>query len=546
MGNISHEASDVPMEKNWASSTIGGVVAAGALVAEFSHINDVLRFSAFAAAQKAWGDPMISASVLGASTLFVEGATAVVAADVLATDRAGQLVQKINTKLENLGASKLIKTNIATEAAVAWVGGSAVLTALKHQQDPERTREQNRRYGLTSATGLGLMLTAEGYALSLGIEHPSPVTVGIGALALGGTIGAYKWAKKRLQKENSQPTNPYFDLVEATTTSPQLEGLSLEEWNTAVNDPRTEMINIASVSESAKSVEVPFAVSLDNARWLNEKFINAKGFDSEQTLYCTLPQAALDKIDKNVVIENLQALKRRGIKNLIIDYPETSEVADVLTLEGEIDNLMTDAGTPSAIYHYQMLIQPDAEKAKSYEGVNNVHTLDKPEIEKRFDQMWDIYESRFQTLVDDHPILGMIPKDELLATFRSDGCVVSAYFDEDDDIKAVGYLVNDISLCPWLNEKHIQSARGEAAWVYLPGIAAAIDSPPLAGVAIMKQLTKETIAKYNEKTLLTFECTNTSKKYIPKLVELSMQSTGMGEIESRHEIKHLYKVVKLR
>lgn len=184
--------------QNWTSTAIGRVTAASVLAAEISPLNEVMRWGAFGIALK-YGDTATAAAVAGSTTLALEGVAALVTADVIDTSNGKKYIDKVNDKLAKTGADKLLNTNIATETGVAMIGGSSVVTVLKHRQNPSRTRQQNRKYGLTSATGITVMTTAQAIAIGEGIQHPNPVTLGVAAIAVGASIGGYKWTMRTLR-----------------------------------------------------------------------------------------------------------------------------------------------------------------------------------------------------------------------------------------------------------------------------------------------------------------------------------------------------------
>lgn len=547
MGNISREASDVPMEKNWASSTLGGVVAAAVIVAEFSPLNEAMRFAAFAAAQKAWGDPAISASVLGGTTLLVEGAAAIVAADVLATDRAGQLVQKINTKLENIGASKFIKTNIATEVAVASVGGSAVLTALKHQQDPERTREQNRRYGLTSATGLGLMLTAEGYAISLGIEHPSPLTVGIGALAVGGMFGAYKWGKNKLAGQ--------AEVVHKTVNngeSPQCLGLSAEDKTKVLEDPRTVF-----VEEDGN--KVPVLVPIDLLYWYNHDYLRSH-FGTEDIYYFAHPDLS-QKESHEKAYNQVAEFAEKG--SVILYDTVTSGKSVYGDLEHELSQQgkeyrrvpITKDGRQRFLYQYDGKIIISEEGSKQFKKAPPVYevyeaavargditvdaekgpalkdVIDGEEAEK----LWAIYQKPFERLSDSHPINSGFDKAEFLKILK-DPEAVKAIYREKGEITTLALFVNNLEHCSWLDARYYKSKYPEALETdnhfIFPGIVTDELKRGASYSVPLMQLLAKVQAMRESPAIISFECTDISYKYIPRIVRFAVSRSGVAKVKS--------------
>ncbi len=192
-------------KKNWVSTKIGKLVAGTVLTLEINPFtSEVARLALLGATLKVTGDPMLSAAVYGGSTLAQEVTAGVVTADVLDTTGSNRAVGKVNQGLDKIGASRILNTNIATEAAVAIYAGTPAVTFLKHRQNPERTRQQNRRYAVGVSLGISAVCAAEGYAIAEGLDNPDPLKLSIAALGVGGIIASYKWARKRISSAQVQ------------------------------------------------------------------------------------------------------------------------------------------------------------------------------------------------------------------------------------------------------------------------------------------------------------------------------------------------------
>lgn len=194
------EANDTSGRSKTLDALSGLVIAA-----EVTLANEAMRFGAFGAAQAAYGNPVISAAAYGGATLAIEGGAGFASARALDSDIARKSLDKANNLLEKIGISKDAKTSSVTKGAAALVGGTAISMLLKDREDPERTKAENRRYGLKSAAGLGGFCAVQGYFMAKGIEVPEPEYIGGGIFALVGVrFGASKLIQKMQGKNQAQ------------------------------------------------------------------------------------------------------------------------------------------------------------------------------------------------------------------------------------------------------------------------------------------------------------------------------------------------------
>lgn len=177
--------------------------------AEVLPVNEAIRYGAFAVAQVNYGNPIMGGLVLGGVTMLIEGGAALAASDLLSTHQGIKVTSWAKDKLnkivpENNRMSPLV------ESGVAYLGGSAVVLVAKQIENPERTKNQNRKHGLFTAAWLSGVLAVQGALAANGISNPNNGSVGAAIFATAGVIGAARWAKGRVNNSqtNQQPDGP--------------------------------------------------------------------------------------------------------------------------------------------------------------------------------------------------------------------------------------------------------------------------------------------------------------------------------------------------
>lgn len=173
-------------------------------VALLSPLNEGIRGAAFTAALVATHDANVATGVLMGTNLAVEMASTVTTSDLLASETAKKAMERANSVLERVGLSRDAKSSPGVKTAVAAVAGSGVVIALKHREDPERTRLENVKYGTRASIGLTAMVGVLGYLTAHGIEHPDPASIAVAGLGVLGFANLLRYAKKTIKKSNTQ------------------------------------------------------------------------------------------------------------------------------------------------------------------------------------------------------------------------------------------------------------------------------------------------------------------------------------------------------
>lgn len=169
---------------------------------EVSPLNEAIRFGAIGVAIASGADPVAVGAVAGGVTMAVESGGAVAAAGLLTSHNGDRAIGWINTKLEeSLKISPEAEFSPLTKAGIAFLGGSAIVSAVKYRENPEMTESENRNYGLISATALAGSASVMGYAFSKGIELPGPQMVGAGLITAGIFTTIWKRITARIRRE---------------------------------------------------------------------------------------------------------------------------------------------------------------------------------------------------------------------------------------------------------------------------------------------------------------------------------------------------------
>lgn len=573
-------------ELNMLDTVQGKILASTVLAAELSPVNEALRFAAFGWAQYKTGDPMIASAVFAGSTLAVEGTAALVTAEVLDTEKSKGLMGRVNERLSKMKLDR-VRTNPAAEAGIAMLGGSAVTMLVKQQQSPERTKEQNRKYGLKVAVGISAVCAAQGYAVSEGISSPSVETVGVAVAALGGVVAGASWLKNRIKNPDAEVIKEeavtsselvseldrsslefYEKAISAQTVGPQLEGFSPDDLVKVFNDPETIWF---SVEQGGEKYDWPLLTPVENFSEYVQKYFDEKyGVDSK-LLYLSLPPE--ENTDLTAFADTLSEHVDSNTR-LVVDYESSansmqylSKVAAKVGFNLEIDE-MTDPknGTAASVYHYEGLarIQPD-EKPRSFSDLREAYAdliadgsyvgdsqlIDVTKVDERLesgaslrDRLWDIYKEQFSQLIENHPARQAQFEHEFDAMLRDPGTLTVAHFVEGDVVSFASFVGN-IDACDWLNMEFYKKRFQDETVLYFPGIAT--DSKKQGNNYSMEliNLTAQVMARAKIQPRIVFQCTNISADYIPLIVGSAIEATGRGDISISEMAKYNYRTIRM-
>jgi GNAT superfamily N-acetyltransferase len=186
----------------------------GIVVAELSPINELIRGSAFMAGEAVSHNPAVGALTFGLSTLAIEASAAVASASLVTGETNKRFNSFLKSKLESVGYDSDKQMSRLSKTGLTFMGGSVVGMALEQFDDPTRTTEQQRKFGLFTAAWLAGTCAVAGAMGSEAIDYTmqNPATTaavagGIGLAAAGRKVRSV-FKRRQEMRELSVETQP--------------------------------------------------------------------------------------------------------------------------------------------------------------------------------------------------------------------------------------------------------------------------------------------------------------------------------------------------
>jgi hypothetical protein len=181
----------------WKAARHSGQAAL--VMMELTPLNEVSRLGVYGLTETMTRSPVAGAASLGLSTFVLEGAGGLAAAGLFETETSKKIFNAINEKGQKIGLPMEKNLSTPTKTWFTFMGGTVVGMALEQRENPDRTKEENRRYSLfTSAWQAGALAVIGAMGsefLETTLEDPKK-----GALVAGGLAaiaGAGTWTKKK-------------------------------------------------------------------------------------------------------------------------------------------------------------------------------------------------------------------------------------------------------------------------------------------------------------------------------------------------------------
>lgn len=560
-------------------AAIGTTVAGGVVAAEMTPANEAIRLAAFGAVYAATGDGLAATAAGAATALALEGSAAVAATHLLQSGRSSKAMEWMNSKLSNskLGAFAVEKTNVAIDAGITLLGGTAILLSVKHLQDPERTKAEDVHTGIISTLGVTALTAAYGAASSMGVENlDNPLIAGTAAgLLIGGGIVTKK-IKNRLdaraddivEKYRSESWQRYLDHIEQDTEGPQLEGFYPWDKDKILDDPRTVCVTI---HEDGKEMLWPLITPITNfSEYLPGYFDRMEGRDN--TYYVSLPSARVleSPADQEAVG---QALFERVQEGSLLVYDEydgqkkderiKQYIANVSDADIEIDKFIDEKnGTPAAAVHFTAPIvlrdkagnklTSHAENVKqAYDAlvaegqVSETRLIGHDPADPVVDKLWDIYQRQFGRLVENLPQRGLQTEQEFRAMIAHPDAHTLVRFEGEEPV-ALTTFVTDIAACDWLDKSFYEKTYPGEPLIYFPGIASDPDRRGYMYSADIMKLFAKLATTIGSDFRLVHQCTNISAGYIPSIVERGIRNNSdmVAEVKMQKFGQYNYRGVR--
>lgn len=161
------------------------------------------------------------------------------------------------------------------------------------------------------------------------------------------------------------------------------------------------------------------------------------------------------------------------------------------------------------------------------------------------EQMWDLYNNKFDSLGEGHPISMQDEKKDFLRLLSSNHTIVSATYETDeigqDKVACFTYFIEDMDSLYWLNKKYLKDKFDEYAGDN--GYVTNIFTPGIVSSGIGKTYSFLPIGLFTKaadeagiNACVLFENTNFSKSYVPRIVDAAIGKSCRNMILSPSEM----------
>jgi hypothetical protein len=543
--------------------------------------NEGSRYAAFAAANVlTHSNPLAGAVVLGGGTLIVEGAGAIAASSLITRPNGVKFLKWLNNKLQNFlpedkGLSKPI-----VDAGIAMTFGTPALMTVEQGRKPERTSIEAKRQGLLTATWLAGVFAVEGALTSMGVQavNSIPAKVSAGVLITGALMAMPSWIKKIASARSAELADRYGTVSEIvqgdSITQEQTErsldnyesfhgqedeavkvGLYGEDLEKAFKNPEAVLIGYEP-KRKGEETYAPLLVPAKELEWYNTKLLTETYGEGAEVYYYAHPpipsseesqalvaDAIRQKLDNGSIVFTDQYISQPDgiLESIASKHPELYLLENLGNGEkhrtGEVFvapitfNGVTEVKEgPPLREIYRQLVEDGELSVDENNGVALIDVIEGEDAEK----IWEIYNNPFAKLTEGHPMYAGFTKEDLIGIL-ADPEVAKIVNRVNGSITTLCFFVQDFDHCPWFNKQYYKDNYPEYYdtnnIAIFPGIVSDENAKGSAYSLPVIDLTTRLYAGRGTNGLITFECTETSAEYIPKLVTFAINHGSHGRIQ---------------
>lgn len=330
-------------------------------------------------------------------------------------------------------------------------------------------------------------------------------------------------------------------------------GLYGEDLGRALSNTDSMLIHYA---EGDKSYVMPLLVPSEELEWYNMNLLKRSYGKDTKFYYFAHPLIPRDEGSQSAIFSAIKQKLEEGsvifldhYRGRSLDEPTEqmlSKLADKYqvkllgggeserradTFAGPVqfgkDKIINNA--PSLLEAYQQGLIAGEITYDDKNGPSLVDVITGEEAEK----IWQFYEAPFDKLSQDHPMNAGFDKEGLLAILQ-DPNVAKIVNRVEGKITTLCFFVQDFDQCPWFNKQYYQEKYPEYSAsnniLIFPGI---VTDETMKGSSYSFKVIKlatQVVGKRGSDVLVTFECTETSAQYIPKIVTAAINRSKVGMV----------------
>ncbi len=330
-------------------------------------------------------------------------------------------------------------------------------------------------------------------------------------------------------------------------------GIFGEDLLRAQRNPETTFVNI--VEEAGEVLPVPALVPIADLEWFNKDLLKRTyGEAADVRVYVHPPTS--DVVTTGEISNVLSKTLDEGKIVLTEVYVDdtTSPIARFIaqarqdmdikieafgaTEESRVDFFVGTVdfhgehkvGKTTSIYElYSEAIEQGELNGDDQNGPSLVAVIEGEEAE----QIWGIYEKPFEGLGKDDPTLAGFDKESLLEILK-DPNTAKIVNRVDGKITTLMLFLQDLEKTPWFNKTTYQKDYAQYFEtnniLIFPGI---VTDESLRGnnyATDVVDFAANLMARRGSSLIITFECTEVSSAYIPKLVDAAISNSGVARV----------------
>ncbi len=328
--------------------------------------------------------------------------------------------------------------------------------------------------------------------------------------------------------------------------------LSSEMYEGIINDPDTVFVN-------AGGSRIPVMMDVSHGLAMGYDVKRCQDYAQELSTnvqILTLPPHELSDDEKKELVDSIKSKGKCAIYFSDHNNDESNALSAMFNDAGIkhdekplVDPRAANGDEQAALYLYALSAESNEDKVerkkyslqdildyyernvgplRSFEGrVKTTLDMGDKISDQQAEEMWNIYNERFEFLGDGHPISMQDSKEDFLKLLRSDRTMVAITSTEEEqgeeNITCFSYYIDDFDKLYWLNRNYLNEKFPSSEYatnIFTPGVVssgkgASYSSLP---IGIFIKVCDEAGVSAN----MLFENTNLSKRYIPKLIDRAM------------------------
>jgi hypothetical protein len=378
----------------------------------------------------------------------------------------------------------------------------------------------------------------------------------------------------------------YLNNVHANTHGPQAEGIPPSDIEKVYEDERTIFVNIN--NGDSDTIKWPLFTPIQNSCEFNIDFFERRYGSAENVFYVSTPRNREMIFDNTSRDQLLEFSSREPI--LVFEETEDDAVSQQLhsLFESNFD-LLPDVliddknGTEAAVIHYagKVSLVPSADQkndASDLEVRKSSSTLrqayasliesggleefpesgtiivDQTTLNDIIDddsqmtlmgRLWEIYDSQFKTLTENHPSRQAQTFQELQSVISDPDTLTLAYIHNREYV-SFALFVADLRTCEWINPEFYEEKFADDLVLYFPGISTDSEKQGNKYSQNIIDLIARICKVSDSEPIIAFQCTNVSADYIPVIVEGATEATGDATLKVNELQRYTYKALALK